>query len=179
MSRIGKLPVAIPAGVTVTADGNQVAVAGKLGELSRIFQRGINVKVEDGQVVVTRADDTRLQKSCHGLSRTLVKNMIDGVTTGYKKALNIEGTGFKAVLQGKKLSLSLGFASPKDYAIPDGIKITVDATGLNVAVDGIDKELVGEAAARIRSYYPAEPYKGKGIKYVGEQIRRKQGKTVA
>jgi len=179
MSRIGKLPVAIPSGVTVTANGNQVAVAGKLGELSRIFQRGINVKVEDGQVVVTRADDTRMQKSCHGLSRTLVKNMIEGVTKGYKKALNIEGTGFKAVLQGKKLSLSLGFASPKDYAIPEGIKVTVDPSGLNITVEGIEKELVGEAAARIRSYYPAEPYKGKGIKYVGEQIRRKQGKTVA
>ena len=179
MSRIGKQPIAIPAGVTVTANGNQATVKGKLGELSRVFQHGISVKVENGQVTVTRADDSRMQKSCHGLSRTLVKNMIDGVTTGYKKALNIEGTGFKAVLQGKKLSLSLGFASPKDYAIPDGIKITVDATGLNVAVDGIDKELVGEAAARIRSYYPAEPYKGKGIKYVGEQIRRKQGKTVA
>lgn len=179
MSRIGKLPVAIPAGVTVTANGNQVSVKGKLGELSRTFQSGITVKVEDGKVIVTRADDSRMQKSCHGLSRTLVKNMIEGVTTGYKKALNIEGTGFKGVLQGKKLSLSLGFASAKDYAIPEGIKITVDATGLNIAVEGVDKELVGEAAARIRSYYPAEPYKGKGIKYVGEQIRRKQGKTVA
>ena len=179
MSRIGKQPIAIPAGVTVTANGNQVAVKGKLGELSRVFQNGITAKVENGQVVVSRADDSRLQKSCHGLSRTLIKNMIDGVTTGYKKALNIEGTGFKAVLQGKKLSLSLGFASPKDYLIPDGLKITVDPTGLNVTVEGIDKELVGESAARIRSYYPAEPYKGKGIKYVGEQIRRKQGKTVA
>ena len=179
MSRIGKLPVAIPAGVTVTANGNQVTVKGKLGELSRTFQSGITVKVENGQVIVTRADDSRMQKSCHGLSRTLVKNMIEGVTTGYKKALNIEGTGFKAVLQGKKLSLSLGFASPKDYPIPDGLKITVDPAGLNVTIEGIDKELVGESAARIRSYYPAEPYKGKGIKYVGEQIRRKQGKTVA
>jgi large subunit ribosomal protein L6 len=163
----------------VTADGNAVTVKGKLGELSRVFQSGITVTVEDGIVRVARADDSRLQRSCHGLSRTLVKNMIDGVVTGYKKALSIEGTGFKAVLQGKKLSLSLGFASPKDYPIPDGIKITVDPTGLNVTVEGIEKELVGEAAARIRSYYPAEPYKGKGVKYVGEQIRRKQGKTVA
>ncbi len=179
MSRIGKQPVAIPAGVTVTAQGNAVSVKGKLGELSRVFQNGIDVKVEDGNVVVARADDSRMQKSCHGLSRTLVKNMIDGVTTGYKKALNIEGTGFKAVLAGKKLSLSLGFASPKDYAIPEGIKITVDPAGVNLTVEGISKELVGQAAARIRSYYPAEPYKGKGIKYVGEQIRRKQGKTVA
>ena len=179
MSRIGKQPVAIPAGVTVTAKDNAVTVKGKLGELSRTFQSGITVKVEDGKVLVSRADDTRLQKSCHGLSRTLVKNMIEGVVNGYKKALSIEGTGFKAVLQGKKLSLSLGFASPKDYPIPDGIKCAVDPTGLNVTVEWIDKELVGEAAARIRSYYPAEPYKGKGIKYVGEQIRRKQGKTVA
>jgi len=179
MSRIGKQPVAIPSGVTVTANGNQVAVKGKLGELSRTFQSGITVTVEDGKVLVARADDTRMQKSCHGLSRTLIKNMIDGVTTGYKKALNIEGTGFKAVLQGAKLSLSLGFASPKDYPVPAGIKVTVDAAGVNLTVEGISKELVGQAAARIRSYYPAEPYKGKGIKYLGEQIRRKQGKTVA
>ena len=179
MSRIGKQPIAIPAGVTVTANGNQVTVKGKLGELGRVFQSGINVTVENGQVLVSRADDSRLQKSCHGLSRTLVKNMVDGVMTGYKKALNIEGTGFKAVLQGKKLSLSLGFASAKDYPIPEGIKITVDAPGVNVAVEGIDKELVGQAAARIRSYYPAEPYKGKGIKYVGVVVRRKKGKTVA
>ncbi len=179
MSRIGKQPVAIPAGVTVTAKGNQVDVKGKLGELSRTFQSGITATVEDGKVVVTRADDTRMQKSCHGLSRTLVKNMIEGVMTGYKKALNIEGTGFKAVLQGKKLSLSLGFASPKEYPIPDGIKVTVDPAGVNLTVEGISKELVGQAAARIRSYYPVEPYKGKGIKYVGEVVRRKQGKTVA
>jgi large subunit ribosomal protein L6 len=179
MSRIGKQPIAIPAGVTVTANGNQVTVKGKLGELSRVFQSGISVTVENGQVLVARADDSRMQKSCHGLSRTLIKNMIDGVTTGYKKALNIEGTGFKAVLQGTKLSLSLGFASPKDYLIPDGLKVSVDNPGLNITVESINKELVGEAAARIRSYYPAEPYKGKGIKYVGEQIRRKQGKTVA
>jgi large subunit ribosomal protein L6 len=179
MSRIGKQPIAIPAGVTVTANGNQVTVHGKLGELSRVFQNGITVTVQDGNVLVCRADDSRMQKSCHGLSRTLVKNMIEGVTTGYKKALNIEGTGFKAVLQGQKLSLSLGFASPKDYLIPDGLKVSVDPAGLNVTVESIDKELVGESAARIRSYYPAEPYKGKGIKYVGEQIRRKQGKTVA
>ena len=179
MSRIGKQPIAIPAGVTVTANGNQVAVKGKLGELSRVFQTGITATVDGSKVLVVRADDSRMQKSCHGLSRTLIKNMIDGVTTGYKKALNIEGTGFKAVLQGKKLSLSLGFASPKEYLIPEGIKITVDPAGVNLTIEGINKELVGQAAARIRSYYPVEPYKGKGIKYVGEVVRRKQGKTVA
>ncbi len=179
MSRIGKQPIVIPAGVTVTCKGNEVTVSGKLGELKRVFQTGIDVKVEDGKVLVSRADDSRMQKSLHGLSRTLIKNMIEGVVTGYKKALSIEGTGFKAVLQGTKLSLSLGFASPKEYPLPDGIKCTVDAAGVTVTVEGINKELVGEAAARIRDYYPAEPYKGKGIKYVGEQIRRKQGKTVA
>lgn len=179
MSRIGKQPIAIPAGVTVVAKGNEVSVKGKLGELSRVFIKGIDVTSDGTTIVVTRADDTRMLKGCHGLSRTLVMNMIDGVQTGYKKALNIEGTGFKAVLNGKKLSLSLGFASPKDYLIPEGIKITLDPAGLNVTVEGISKELVGEAAARIRAYYPAEPYKGKGIKYLGEQIRRKKGKTVA
>jgi len=179
MSRVGKYPVSVPSGVTVQISGPDITVKGKLGELSRVFQNGITATVENGQVLVARADDSRMQKSCHGLSRTLIKNMIDGVTTGYKKALNIEGTGFKAVLQGKKLSLSLGFASPKDYPVPDGIKVTVDPAGVNLTIEGINKELVGQAAARIRSYYPVEPYKGKGIKYVGEQVRRKQGKTVA
>ena len=179
MSRIGKNPIAIPEGVTVTVDGRAVAVKGKLGELSREFIPGISVKVEDNTVYVSRADDSRIQKSCHGLSRSLIFNMIEGVTKGYKKELTIEGTGFKAVDNGKILSLSLGFASPKDYAIPEGIKITIDGGGVKLAVEGISKELVGQAAARIRSYYPAEPYKGKGIKYAGEVIRRKQGKTVA
>lgn len=179
MSRIGKQPVAIPAGVTVTVDGSQVTVKGKQGELTRTFHAGIGIKVEGDQVIVTRADDSRMQKSCHGLTRTLISNMIHGVSEGYKKGLNIEGTGFKAELKGKVLSLSLGFASPKEYKIPEGLKITVDPSGANVTVEGPSKELVGEAAARIRNYYPAEPYKGKGIKYAGEKIRRKQGKTVA
>jgi large subunit ribosomal protein L6 len=147
--------------------------------LSRDLVEGISVKIEDNTVFVGRADDSRIQKSCHGLSRSLIFNMIEGVTKGYKKELTIEGTGFKAVDNGNVLSLSLGFAYPKDYVIPDGIKITVEGNGVKVAVEGASKELVGQAAARIRSYYPAEPYKGKGIKYAGEVIRRKQGKTVA
>ena len=179
MSRIGKQPIVIPAGVTITAEDNAVTVKGKLGELSRVFQKGITVKVEEGQVVVTRADDSRILKGCHGLTRTLVSNMIIGVTTGYTKGLAIDGTGFKAALRDNVLVLSLGFASPKEYLIPEGIKITVEPNGLKLTVEGIEKELVGDVAARIRSHYPAEPYKGKGIKYVGEQIRRKQGKTVA
>jgi len=179
MSRIGKQPIAIPAGVTVTVNGQEVTVKGKLGELKRVFQAGITTAVEGGLVKVARADDSRPQKSFHGLSRTLIKNMIEGVTAGYKRGLSIDGTGFKAALAGQKLMLSLGFASAKEFAIPEGIKVTVDNPGVNLMVEGISKELVGQTAARIRSYYPAEPYKGKGIKYAGEQIRRKQGKTVA
>jgi len=177
MSRIGKEPVTIAEGVTCTVAGQKVTVKGKLGELSYEMHDGISAKVEDGKVVVTRKDDSL--KALHGLSRALINNMVIGVSAGYTKKLAIEGTGFKAALQGKNLSLSLGFASPKIYAIPEGITVTVENDGLQVTVSGCEKALVGEAAARIRSFYPAEPYKGKGIKYVGEHIRRKQGKKVA
>ena len=177
MSRIGKEPVTIAEGVTCTVAGQKVTVKGKLGELSYEMHDGISAKVEDGKVVVTRRDDSF--KALHGLSRALINNMVIGVSAGYTKKLSIEGTGFKAALQGKNLSLSLGFASPKIYAIPEGITVTVENDGLQVTVTGCEKALVGEAAARIRSFYPAEPYKGKGIKYVGEHIRRKQGKKVA
>ena len=177
MSRIGKEPVTIVDGVICTVAGQKVTVKGKLGELSYEMHDGISAKVEDGKVVVTRRDDSF--KALHGLSRALINNMVIGVSAGYTKKLAIEGTGFKAALQGKNLSLSLGFASPKIYAIPEGITVTVENDGLQVTVSGCEKALVGEAAARIRSFYPAEPYKGKGIKYVGEHIRRKQGKKVA
>ena len=166
MSRIGKEPVTIAEGVTCTVAGQKVTVKGKLGELSYEMHDGISAKVEDGKVVVTRKDDSL--KALHGLSRALINNMVIGVSAGYTKKLVIEGTGFKAALQGKDLSLSLGFASPKIYAIPEGITVTVENDGLQVTVSGCEKALVGEAAARIRSFYPAEPYKGKGIKYVGE-----------
>lgn len=177
MSRIGKEPVTLADGVTCTVAGQKVTVKGKLGELSCEMHEGISAKVEDGKVVVERKDDS--YKALHGLTRALINNMVIGVSAGYKKQLSIEGTGFKAVLQGKNLSLSLGFASPKIYSIPEGLTVTVENDGLQVTVSGCSKELVGEAAARIRSFYPAEPYKGKGIKYVGEHIRRKQGKKVA
>ena len=180
MSRIGKIPVAIPAGVTVEANGQAVTVKGPLGQLSRTLPDGISVKVENGQVAVSRADDSRECKSRHGLSRTLVNNMVIGVTKGYAKELTIEGTGFKAQVQGKKLLLWLGFASPKEFNIPEGITVKVDdKTQTIVSISGMDKEVVGESAARVRGFYPAEPYKGKGIRYTGEQIRRKQGKKVA
>ena len=147
--------------------------------VSRIIPAGITAEVAEGKVVYSRADDSRPLRSLHGLSRTLCANMVQGVTAGYKKELSIEGTGFKAQLQGNKLLLSLGFASPKEYTLPAGITATVNKDGVIVAVEGCDKEIVGQAAARIRSYYPAEPYKGKGVKYVGEVIRRKQGKKMA
>ena len=178
MSRIGKEPVKLADGVTVTIAGQKVTVKGKLGELSYTMHDGITAKVEDGKVVLACADDYNLG-NFHGLARALINNMVIGVSKGYTKQLSIEGTGFKAVLKGQELALSLGFASPKIFAIPAGIKCTVENEGLQVTVTGIDKELVGESAARIRSFYPAEPYKGKGIKYVGEHIRRKQGKKVA
>ncbi len=178
MSRIGKEPVVLPAGVTATVAGQKVTVKGKLGELSYVMHDGITAEVKDGKVVVSCADDKTLG-NFHGLARALIHNNVKGVAEGYMKKLTIEGTGFKAVLQGANLALSLGFASPKIYAIPAGIKITVENDGLLVTVSGIDKDKVGEAAARIRDFYPAEPYKGKGIKYEGEHIRRKQGKKVA
>ena len=178
MSRIGKEPVKLADGVTATVDGQKVTVKGKLGELSYTMHEGITAKVEDGKVVVECSDDASLG-NFHGLARALIHNMAVGVSQGYKKQLSIEGTGFKAVLKGKELALSLGFASPKVFTVPEGITCTVENDGLQVTLSGIDKALVGESAARIRAYYPAEPYKGKGIKYVGEHIRRKQGKKVA
>lgn len=179
MSRIGKQPLTVPAGVTITiTEDRNVAVKGPKGELSRTFQKGMTVKLEGDTLTVTRADDSRVQKSFHGLTRTLIRNMIEGVTQGYAKDLVVDGTGFKAAVQGNKAILTLGFASPKEYTIPDGVAVTVVAD-VNIHVEGISKELVGQAAARIRSYYPAEPYKGKGIRYKDEKIRRKEGKTVA
>ena len=178
MSKIGKNPVAIPAGVTVKVEGRKVSVKGARGELGFDLPEGIAGQVDGGVLRVTRRDDSRGQRALHGLCRTLCANMITGVTAGYSRELLIEGTGFKAQVQGQKLLLSLGFASPKEFPVPDGIKVS-EKQGVRLLVDGNDKQLVGQVAARIRSYYPAEPYKGKGIKYVGEQIRRKQGKTVA
>ena len=178
MSRIGKEPVKLVEGVSARIEGQKVTVKGKLGELSYTMHEGITAKEEGGEIRLACADDYQLG-NFHGLARALIHNMVVGVSEGYKKQLSIEGTGFKAVLQGSSLALSLGFASPKIFEIPADLKVTVENDGLQVTITGIDKAQVGEAAARIRSYYPAEPYKGKGIKYVGERIRRKQGKKVA
>ena len=178
MSRIGKEPVKLADGVTVSVAGQKVTVKGKLGELSYTMHEGITARAEDGKVVVSCEDDDRLG-NFHGLARALIHNMVVGVSQGYKKQLSIEGTGFKAVLKGKELALSLGFANPKVFVVPEGVTCTVENDGLQVTLVGVDKAVVGESAARIRAYYPAEPYKGKGIKYVGEHICRKQGKKVA
>ena len=179
MSRIGKEPVPITAGATVTVATGVVTVKGKNGELKYTLPRGIVAEVKGNEVVVTRTSEDRVVRGFHGLVRTLIKNMIEGVVTGYTKGLEIEGVGFKAAVQGQTVILSLGFASPKEYEIPSGVKITAEANGLRLTITGPSKELVGRVAADIRAYFPAEPYKGKGIKYAGEKIRRKEGKTVA
>ena len=179
MSRIGKNPVQIMPGVTVAVKGSLVTVKGKLGELSYSMPDGISAIVEENLVMVSRANETREVKSFHGLVRALINNMVVGVSKGYNKTLDIEGVGFKSELVKNSLMLSLGFANAKEYKIPEGVKVVVQSQGVRIQIDGTDKQLVGRVAADIRSYYPAEPYKGKGIRYTGEKVRRKEGKTVA
>ncbi len=176
MSRIGKKPVEVPAGVKVEISGNLVKVQGPKGNLQRELPAQVTVKVEDNQVVVERADDERVARSMHGLSRTMVANMVAGVVTPFKKSLEISGVGYRAELKGKSLNLQVGLSHDVDHPIPDGVDCKVDKQTL-VHLESIDKELVGRVAAEIRAYRPCEPYKGKGIKYVGERIRRKEGKT--
>lgn len=178
MSRIGQTPVDVPGGVEVSISGRTVKAKGKLGETSLDLPEGIQAEVADKQVVLSRPDDTRESKSSHGLARSLVANMVEGVSNGYNRVLEISGVGFRAAISGRTVSLSLGFASPVDYEVPEGVNVeTQDGTTLNVS--GIDKQKVGDVAARLRAFFPAEPYKGKGIQYKGERVRRKVGKTVA
>ena len=177
MSRIGRLPVTIPQGVSITIDKNSVTVKGPKGELNRDFPPEINLEQEDGHIMVTRNSDHRLHRSKHGLTRALLNNMVVGVSEGFKRQLYIEGVGYRASLDGEKLVLSVGYSHPVVFDPPDGISFDVDRTGRELAVAGYDKELVGELAARIRRVRPPEPYKGKGIRYVGERIRRKAGKA--
>jgi len=178
MSRIGEKPIEIPSGVTVTISGSDVAVRGPKGELSMVLPGAIAATVSDNRIDVTREDDQRKSKSFHGLGRSLIANMVTGVSEGYTKELEISGVGFKAVAQGQTLSLSLGFASPVEYSVCEGVSVAVN-NNTNIVVTGPDKQKVGETAARIRAFYPAEPYKGKGVMYKGERVRRKVGKTVA
>jgi large subunit ribosomal protein L6 len=176
MSRIGIQPVALPAGVKVVANAGSVEVSGPKGSLSLDLPAGVKVDASEQEVVVTREGDEF--RAVHGLIRSLVANMVKGVTEGYSKELLINGVGFRAALNGKTLSLSLGFASPIEYNVPETVNIAVN-NNTEITVSGIDKQQVGNVAAQIRSFYPAEPYKGKGVQYKDERVRRKVGKTVA
>ena len=177
MSRIGRMPIAIPAGVTVTiAENNKVTVKGPKGTLERELPVEMMIKEEDGHVVVTRPNDLKRMKSLHGLTRTLIANMITGVTAGYEKVLEINGVGYRGAKQGKKLVLNLGYSHPVEMEDPEGVETVMDGQN-KIIVKGIDKEKVGQFAAEIRDKRRPEPYKGKGIKYADEVIRRKVGKT--
>jgi large subunit ribosomal protein L6 len=177
MSRIGKKPVDIPSGVKVAVDAGTIKVEGPKGKLSLNFHPRMKVALDKDKVIVRRPSDLKLDKSLHGLTRNLINNMVKGVTEGYKKELEVIGVGFKAVVQGKTLVMNLGFTHPINYQIPEGITIQTPKP-TNIAVSGPDKRLVGQTAAEIRDFYRPEPYKGKGIRYVGEHVRRKAGKKV-
>lgn len=176
MSRIGKLPVTIPAGVKVSLSGNEISVQGAKGSLKQTIHSRISIAVEAEQIVVTRPTDSKQDSALHGLSRSLINNMVIGVSEGFTRELEINGVGYRAELSGSTLTLSLGFSHPVVYAVPAGIEIQVDKQ-TRVIVKGIDKQLVGSTAAKIRSFRKPEPYKGKGVKYAEERILRKAGKT--
>jgi len=177
MSRVGKLPVTIPSGVDVKVDGNNVVtVKGSKGTLVKEFHKDMIIKVENGSVIVQRPSDSKMHKSLHGLTRTLIYNMVEGVTNGYEKHLEIVGVGFRAAKQGKKLVLTLGYSHPIEMEEPAGVTVEVPAPN-KLVVKGIDKQAVGEFAAKIRAKREPEPYKGKGIRYEGEVVKLKEGKT--
>ncbi|MDO4960247.1 MAG: 50S ribosomal protein L6 [Eubacteriales bacterium] len=177
MSRIGRMPVVIPAGVTVTVEsGNKVTVKGPKGELSRTFASELTIEEKDGQIIISRPNDTKRIKALHGLTRSLINNMVIGTSAGYEKVLEINGVGYRAAKQGKVLTLNLGYSHPVEMTDPDGIETVCDGQN-KIIVKGISKEAVGQYAAEIRTKRPPEPYKGKGIKYADETIIRKAGKT--
>lgn len=176
MSRIGKKPVPLPTGVTAAIAGQTITVKGPKGEISRTVHRELTLALEDNTVTVRRPSDEPRHKALHGLTRTLVANMVEGVTKGFAKALEIQGVGYKAEVKPFGVQLVVGYSHPVPYHAPQGIKITVDGN-VQVKIEGVDKELVGQVAAELRAVRPPEPYKGKGIRYAGEQVRRKAGKT--
>ncbi|QZY52775.1 50S ribosomal protein L6 [Leucobacter tenebrionis] len=176
MSRIGKLPITVPGGVDVKIEGQKVTVKGSKGELSLVVAEPIRVALEDGQVLVTRPDDERDSRALHGLTRTLINNNIIGVTEGYSKQLEVVGTGYRVQQKGQGLELALGFSHPVNVEAPEGITLAVEGN-TKIIVSGISKQAVGEAAANIRKLKKPEPYKGKGIRYAGENVRRKAGKA--
>ena len=177
MSRIGKQPIAIPPKVKVEVAGQQVSVEGPKGKLNWQLPRRTSLKVEEGKIIVSREGDDAQAKALHGLSRALVNNMVRGVTEGFVKKLEIQGVGFKAAVQGKNVTMSLGYSHPIVFPIPEQIKVTVDEN-TKITVEGPDRQVVGQVAAELRSFYPPEPYKGKGVRYADEHVIRKEGKTV-
>ncbi|MGH7940324.1 MAG: 50S ribosomal protein L6 [Limisphaerales bacterium] len=177
MSRIGKQPIAIPPKVKVEVNGQKILVEGPKGKLDWELPRRTSLKVAEGKIVVSRDGDDSQARERHGLSRAIVNNMVRGVTEGFVKKLEIQGVGFKAAVQGKTVNLALGFSHPINYNIPDQIKVTVEEN-TKLTIEGPDKKVVGQVAAEIRGFYPPEPYKGKGVRYAGEHVPRKEGKTV-
>ncbi|CDN11380.1 MAG: 50S ribosomal protein L6 [Richelia sp.] len=176
MSRIGKRPITVPAKVQVTIDGTNIAVKGPKGELARQLPANVNISQEGESLLVSRRDDTRQSRQMHGLCRTLVANMVEGVSQGFQRRLEIQGVGYRAQVQGKNLVLNIGYSHQVQIAPPEGVQFAVE-NNTNVIVSGYDKEVVGNTAAKIRDVRPPEPYKGKGIRYAGEVVRRKAGKT--
>lgn len=179
MSRIGKNPVPIPSGVTAEIKGNEVKIKGSKGELSQVFNKLVKIEQKDSELIITPVDDSKESRAMWGLSRSLLANMVEGVTNGFSKNLVMVGVGYKVALKGKDLELQLGFSHPVNVKAPEGIEFDIDAKNNKITVKGIDKQLVGEVAANIRKWRKPEPYKGKGIAYEGEYIPRKAGKSAA
>lgn len=180
MSRIGKKPVQIPAGVTIQVTQNTVSVKGPKGEIKKTFHPNIKIEVKDQNIVITRKDDEKENKALHGLTRSMLANMVEGVIKGYEKKMEIIGVGYRAQVNKNKITLTLGFSHPVEYTAPEGIEFEIDKENKNLlTVRGIDNQIVGEVAAKVRSFKKPEPYKGKGIKYQDEQITRKAGKAAA
>lgn len=178
MSRIGNKTISLPEKVTITTgDGSRLSVEGPKGKLEWVLPEGISLEQNDGEVEVKRLSEDRKVRALHGLSRSLVANMVEGVSAGFAKDLEIQGVGFRAAVKGKALDLSLGFSHPVEHPIPDDLTVTV-TENTKIRVEGIDKQKVGQFAAHVRAYYPPEPYKGKGVRYAGEHVRRKDGKSV-
>jgi len=177
MSRIGKMPVEIPAKVQVTIKGNEVAVKGPKGQLTQVLPPDMSVSQEDGKLHVARPSDSRRHRELHGLTRALINNMVNGVSKGYRKQLVVEGVGYRAEMQGKNLVMYLGYSHPIEVQPPENITFSIEERGRFVFIDGIDRQVVGQVAANIRKLRPPEPYKGKGVRYVDETIRRKAGKA--
>ena len=178
MSRIGNKPIEVPEKVNVTiSDGTQLSVEGPLGKLEWCVPEGIDLSQEESTLVFSRKDDSRKNKAMHGTARSLVANMVEGVSKGFQRKLEIHGVGFRAPVKGKVLDLSLGFSHPVQHPIPEGVKVTVEENTM-ITVEGFDKQIVGQFASEVRAYYPPEPYKGKGVRYSDEYVRRKAGKSV-